>query len=799
MKRFFIKHKLSRQFSNFIAFVLFAVVLIVGVINFFIFKKVADSFHERALASEARYVEAQLISYLDSQKELLDHIALDLSLIELIEMNAGLANFSNYVKSTGLKNLTIYDIEGKKLYGKMNWHSHYVDIVKGEKDSDIGLALHNGENSFHIALPIKKKNKVVGVIEVIRPYIHQEIFKDSTSLDYQINYGGMKIFHSSGNSFDKIFKKIKLTPEIELTIFELKHNLFKQFLPVLITLSLISLVLYGLFWVYFKRKGIERFVLPHLELQEMTHKINEVMAMKDAMMDSAKYLFIVTDSDGVIKQVNKRTVDITGYSEEELLSNFKIDALISEKSLEDRAQLLSEIKGYYFEASFEVLVHNVRSGEIEDREINLVTRSDKEIPLQFSISSFKNEDDSLKGFFVVAEDITFIKKTEAVRKKAIEEIKRTAELKTSFLANMSHEIRTPIHGIMGMSELLSQSKLTKEQEEINKMILSSSDTLLYLVNDILDLSKLDSQKITMENREFSLADSIKEVQMSFDNIAKSKEVTLIVDSHIEDNLIVNGDEFRIKQVLNNLLSNAIKFTDKGQVSLKVEYTEDGFNFVVEDTGIGINSESLKNVFSPFEQADASITRKYGGTGLGLAITKSLVELMGGVIFITSEPGVGTKISFTLKLEHHLNQETLSKTSQDVDLQCSSNYRILIAEDNLINQKILSKMLEKLGVETVVVENGQEAFDIIQKEKFDLIFMDMQMPILDGISATVKIREYEKDKVLVPIKIVALTANAFLEDKNSCLDAGMDYYLSKPVKRDDIIKVINKACAEKKTA
>jgi CheY-like chemotaxis protein len=225
--------------------------------------------------------------------------------------------------------------------------------------------------------------------------------------------------------------------------------------------------------------------------------------------------------------------------------------------------------------------------------------------------------------------------------------------------------------------------------------------------------------------------------------------------------------------------------------LSVEVGVGQLEFKITDSGIGMNEDQLRKIFKPFQQADASITRKFGGTGLGLSITKSLIELIGGTIHVESEVGKGTIFTVKLNVDNYLNENYNTYKSDDLKLELSEKVKVLVAEDNKINQKVISKILEKLNLEYTIVENGKLALEYRKKEDFDLVFMDMQMPLMDGLSATREIRSYEKQNNASPVKIVALTANAFEEDKKSCYEAGMNEYLSKPVKRRDVIKVINK--------
>ena len=512
--------------------------------------------------------------------------------------------------------------------------------------------------------------------------------------------------------------------------------------------------------------------------------------LRKSMMDSTKFLFVSTDSNGQIISTNKRSFEITGYSEDELCG-LNLQDLFEEKNLEDRASELGKIHELYFDAGFEVLAFNARKGDVEDREWTLLKKDLSDLPITLSMSAIFNEENDLKGFFAIIDDITVIKKAESISKKAIDDIRKAAELKTAFLANMSHEIRTPINGVLGMTDLLKQSSLDKEQSELVELLESSGETLLYLINEILDFSKIEANKIQIENRDFSLKRILDETVLTFNVKAKEKNSNLIVVNNIHNDTYLNSDEFRIKQILNNLLSNAIKFTEGGVVTLEIKVEDNYLNISVKDTGIGMNKDQLKNIFRPFQQADASITRKYGGTGLGLSITKSLVELMNGTIQVKSEVGKGTSFDITIKALSFIKESDLKEVLKNEELLLDRKISILVAEDNKINQKVVSKILGKLALDFEVVENGKAAVEYFKEYRPEYILMDMQMPVMDGLTATKEIRLYEKSKELSPCQIIALTANAFEDDKKSCFEAGMNEYLSKPVKRIDIVRVIKK--------
>jgi PAS domain S-box-containing protein len=377
--------------------------------------------------------------------------------------------------------------------------------------------------------------------------------------------------------------------------------------------------------------------------------------------------------------------------------------------------------------------------------------------------------------------------------------------KGEFLANMSHEIRTPLNGIIGMTNLALDTKLTAEQAEYLQTVKLSADALLDVISDILDFSKIEAGKIELEEIVFSLTDCIEGALKTIRLRASEKGLELMCDIGAEVPHAVRGDPGRLRQVLLNLVGNAIKFTDEGGVGVKVvadvvEEKASELHFIVSDSGVGIAPHKVDMIFESFNQADASTTRHYGGTGLGLTISRCLVRMMGGRLWVESELGVGSRFHFTVRLitekdirALHGKQEGLAVPLVSRDsLRDKGDFlrglRILLAEDNRVNQKIAIRLLEKRGHHAVLAENGKEALEALAQASFDLVLMDVHMPDMDGIEATIAIREKEKSTGLHQ-PIIAMTALAMKGDRERCLAAGMDGYLSKPIdlqQLDDVL-------------
>ncbi len=446
------------------------------------------------------------------------------------------------------------------------------------------------------------------------------------------------------------------------------------------------------------------------------------------------------------------------------------------------------------------------SGEnfIEEQEI-VFHDFDKHY-FEMSYNPIKNEHNEIIGVAVFAQDITDKKRNEEALLKAKNEALQAAQAKSDFLSNMSHEIRTPMNAIIGITDLLLDKLAIPENREYLQSIKYSADNLLHIINDILDLSKIEAGKVELEEEPFNLEQKINELKRTFQPKANEKKIELITIITKDVPAYVKGDQFRLNQILLNLISNAIKFTSKGSITVRVELKKGSAEnctllFSVTDSGIGIAEDKLNSIFDTFTQASTDTTRKFGGTGLGLAISKNLVQLQQGYMGVHSKLGAGSTFYFEIPYktvspqeiknivpqQNQMTEGTLKKNNASL----LSGARILLVEDNSLNQFVAKQLLKKWESEVAVAETGVEALHMLAETEFDIVLMDLQMPEMNGFEATAQIRSGAA-KVLNPkIPIIALTADAFEETRKRVIEAGMNDFITKPFKQDDLYGKISR--------
>jgi PAS domain S-box-containing protein len=406
-----------------------------------------------------------------------------------------------------------------------------------------------------------------------------------------------------------------------------------------------------------------------------------------------------------------------------------------------------------------------------------------------------NKTNIVIGSFVLLNDITSLKETMENLKLAKLAAESASRAKSEFLATMSHEIRTPLNGIVGMSELLETAGLNASEMENLKVLQYSANSLLYIINEILDFSKIEAGKMQIDNSSFDLREMISKVVKSFTQGNQTKDIHFNCDISEEIPNTLKGDYTKLHQILTNLLSNAFKFTEKGEIRVKIDCLRNSgrkvlLGFTVSDTGIGIPQDKITNLFQSFHQLDSTTTRRYGGTGLGLSIVKSLLELMGGTIKVESCLGKGSSFIFELPLDVEEEAAASRDFAEAPPNKVDRPLNVLIAEDSKVNQVLMSQLMLRRNWKSDIAENGLEVLEKLKTKDYDLILMDIQMPEMDGYEAAWAIREAEKGTEK-HIPIIALTANATQEDRDKSLNCGMDGFLSKPIKSDNLYKCILK--------
>ncbi|MFW5777762.1 MAG: PAS domain S-box protein [Bacteroidota bacterium] len=481
------------------------------------------------------------------------------------------------------------------------------------------------------------------------------------------------------------------------------------------------------------------------------------------------------DDKGIITDCNDHFAKILGSSKSKLI-HLNMTLLPDQRIVEAIKNVLAG-QSDYFEGEYTSFT------------------SGKTTPLRILFSPVLNSKNEVEGGIALVEDRT-IAIMQMNLEKRVSVAEESARFKQNFLANMSHEIRTPLTGIIGMIDIMNKTDLDQTQKDHLEIIRQSGDNLRQIINQVLDFSKIEAGKVQLQKKNFKTINLIQKTKNLFESIKKpGQSLNVIKDEKLPEKIC--ADENRLLQVMNNLISNAVKFTPKGNIILTVEnvtkeYKANDnrmiFKISITDQGRGIEPEMKKLLFTPFTQLDNNDTRKYEGTGLGLSISRELVHLHGGDMGVESEPGKGSTFWFTFIAEYCTEERVSEKVKRSVSSgEIPDKLNILIAEDKKVNQKVIKLMLESLGHHTEFVENGKEALDIYKDAKYHLIFMDIQMPVMDGITATQKLREKHKD--LPPI--VGLSANAFEGDREKYIQSGMDEYMTKPFKQSEFVALLKK--------
>ena len=638
---------------------------------------------------------------------------------------------------------------------------------------------------------------VFPIVRILDPKTRKLLIKYDSIPSLQNEYS---VIRNEMNNFDKLrnntnkvlFSHIKYSKELEKSVIVfsyLKKNYFDEDIAIIYGLFIIDDLFEDMDTFYDFRliNSKDKILLSTISEEVNTNYIKTknlvVNQIDETTISNDKDFYFLKDSEygKILMSIHKSK--LTDELLEQLMITFFIFFIVfifslilmliySKKITQPIQSLLLQIEEYKkgnFSTSIEINTND---------EIELFSQSFKELGVSLQL----NKEELLDVNKGLEEKIKF-----EVKEK-LKASKIAMKSKDQFLASMSHEIRTPLNAILGFIDILKEDEINKEKLKYLETINKSSQSLLGIINDILDFNKIENQMLTMELIPFNAKDEFRSVKKLFDFKASSNGITLVKEfENLPAKLL--GDPLRIKQVLNNLLSNAIKFTPKGKkIEISISYNN-GYLFVrVKDEGVGISKEYQKNIFIPFTQEDTSTTRKYGGTGLGLSISYKLINLMGGELKVKSNPNKGSEFYFSIPLKEtsmELEQEKLS------DIRNSFDAHILLAEDNTSNQMFMKILFKKLNLTFDIANDGIEAVTMFKKEDYDLILMDENMPNMSGTEATLKILEYETEHSLAHTPIVALTANALKGDKERFISVGMDDYLSKPLKLIELAKMLGK--------
>jgi PAS domain S-box-containing protein len=525
------------------------------------------------------------------------------------------------------------------------------------------------------------------------------------------------------------------------------------------------------------------------ERHEAENAVLELNQRYQALLDAASEVSIVaTDTEGLIVVFNRGAERLLGFSAEEMIGRMTPIAFHDAEEVQRRGEELSAQLAYPVQG-LRTLTELPRVHGSEQREWTYVRKDGSHCRVSLSVTTMRAIDGQITGYLGIALDISRLKDAEALLLQAKEAAEQASRAKSTFLATMSHEIRTPMNGVIGMAQLLQGTALNAEQQEYAEIIISSAESLLIIINDILDFSKVEAGKLELEMLPFEPRPLLAGVVGMFMPQARARGIDLRLHTDTRLPHWLSGDAARLRQVLVNLLGNAIKFTEKGSISVEVNVRNVDahracFDIAIRDTGVGMAPDVVAGLFAPFYQGDSSVTRRFGGTGLGLSITRGLVDLMDGEVTVDSAPGVGS--TFTVRLCLPL-PEALPQ-QRDVPLPTETlagEVRILVVDDALINQKVALQMLERIGLQASAASNGDEAVRVLARERFDLVLMDCQMPVMDGFAATRLIRSGVAGEPNRHIPIIAMTANALAGDRERCLQAGMNDYLPKPVALEEL--------------
>ncbi|MGI4020383.1 MAG: ATP-binding protein [Janthinobacterium lividum] len=662
--------------------------------------------------------------------------------------------------------------------------NRYIIIRKQTSLDSINLYKRSYQSQanvlYHITQDIPSLKKTGQILKFVFPIIMEQTENKLRALPSKITItNAADVFNKNSDPFSVLWKNIDSVRSYQIKL--IKTNTQQTItagdiswkVSILGSIFMFFVILASYLYIrksYKKQKNAEEKEL----VSEVKHKENE--KLMQAVIDNCNATIYIKDKDSRFTLVNKA---------------FRTTFKLKNKDIIDKThnEVFGKTYPQYISTNEERILN---LGESEEISKCIVFPDQKRYYLTNKFPLY-NTGGEIFGLGAVSTDITEQKARQDELTQARELAEAAKISQQRFLANMSHEIRTPMNGVIGMTNLLDSTPLNPEQADYVKVIRQSSNILMLLINDILDVSKMQAGMLQLEKIPFEVRESIKQIFLSYKPLADEMGTTLNCEIDAATPEFLLGDPLRLNQIISNLVNNAIKFTSAGSVNIKVSANQkeaDVFALKVDviDTGIGIPADKLTDIFKSFTQSSTSTTRKYGGTGLGLAIVKELVEMQNGTVHLVSELHVGSTFTIIIPFplaEVDKTQQQKSKGAQK--FASLKNKRILVVEDNLINQKVARQILLKAGFETVdIADNGLKALDILRIESYDAILMDVQMPEMDGMETTRHIR----NELKLSLPIIALTASALPEDREVCFNAGMNEYVTKPFLPEDLLQKLS---------
>ncbi len=644
----------------------------------------------------------------------------------------------------------------------------------------------NAQKVIQFYKPIYSQDEVAGVIVGAFPYESDSFFTalhDGNSRWFSLTQPGSSWFESppDGNwtieAINLSRSNISLMYGInQASTLEQQHSLLMSLGIASFTALAIATFIIYLFGQKLLISPYSRLEKSQKQLAKQTQKLEEKQQEARLLADVVRHArdaIVITNNQGLIEWVNPAFVSMTGFSMQDVKGKRPGDILVNSGSDPAMVTKLHQAIDINKATRVELLTYDKDSNEYW---------------LDIDLSPTFSDKGDVDHFILVQRDMTDYKKLQRSLELAVEDADTANIAKSRFLATMSHEIRTPMNGVLGMIQVMLSETKDQEQRENLSLILESGNHLISILNDILDLTKVEQNKIEFESAPFSIEQIISPLDSTYAPICREKGISLEINNQLPTDGYFLGDKKRVRQILYNLINNAIKFTHKGKISVSIYsclQKKNNVTFTVSDTGIGIDPDNLKKIFDPFVQADASTTRKFGGTGLGLAIVKQLIEKMGGELVVNSQEDKGTQFEFSIPLEA-IKESIATNSLSEPQPQEELKLNVLVVEDNEVNCIVAQKMLEKEGHQVHICHDGSQAIDLLTKNRYDLILMDNHMPGMDGIEASKIIRK----KLQLNTVLFGWTADVFAESKRAFFDAGADQVLNKPLQKQELLEAIS---------